>query len=88
MDERDKTCRTCRGKQSVYGVLVWKPKGKRKLEGARRRWENNIKMEFHEIVCRVVDWIDLAQQRDKRPDYVNGMIQFRFSQNADNFLTS
>ena len=65
-----------------------KPEEKRKLGRPRRGWENNIKMEFHEIVWRAVDWSDMAQQRDKRRDYANAAINVRVSQNADNFLTS
>ena len=81
-------CSTYGGKQSAYGVLVEKPEGKRKLERARRRWKNNIKMDFHELGCQAVDWIDLAQRRNKRRDFVNAVMNFRVSQNADNFLIS
>jgi len=88
MDETDGACSNYGGKQSAYVVLVGKPEGKRQLERARRGCENNIKMEFHEIVCRAVDWIDLAQQRDKRRDYLNAVINVQVSKIADNFLTS
>jgi len=43
-------------RRSVYRVLVGKPEGKR----PRRRWEDNIKMDFQEVGCVVVDWIELA----------------------------
>jgi hypothetical protein len=42
-----------------YRVLVGKPEGKRPLRRLRRRYEDNIKMDFQEIE-RDVDWIDLA----------------------------
>jgi len=49
----------------VYGVLVEKPEGKRQLGRPRRRWEDNIKMDLQEVGCGSVDWIDLAQDRDR-----------------------
>jgi len=88
MDKTDGACSNYGGKQSAHGVLVGKPAGKRQLERARRGCGNNIKMEFHEIVCRAVDWTDLAQQMDKRRNYANAVINVQVSQNADNFLTS
>ena len=49
----------------VYRVLVGKPEGKRPLGRARRRWEDNIKMNLQEVGCRIMDWIELAQDRDR-----------------------
>jgi hypothetical protein len=46
-------------------VLVGKPVGKRPLGRPRRRWEDNIKMDLQEVECRDMDWIDLAQDRDR-----------------------
>ena len=42
-----------------------KPEGKRPLGRPRRRWEDNIKMELQEVGCEGMDWIDLAQDRDR-----------------------
>ena len=42
-----------------------KPEGTRPLERPRRRCENNIKMDLWEVVWRVMDWIALAQDRDR-----------------------
>jgi len=50
----------------VYRVLVGKPEGKRPLGRLRRRWEDNIKMDLHEVRCGGMDWIELAQGRDRR----------------------
>ena len=47
-------------KRGVYRVFVGKPEGKRPLGKRRRRWDNNIKMDL-----QIMDWIDLAQDRDK-----------------------
>jgi hypothetical protein len=47
-------------RSSVYGVLVGKPEGKRRLERPRRRWENNIKMDLQEVGCGCIEGIELA----------------------------
>jgi hypothetical protein len=52
-------------KRGVYRVLVRKPEGKRPLGRPRRRWEDNIKMDLQEVGCGVMDWIELAQDRDR-----------------------
>jgi hypothetical protein len=49
----------------VYRVLVEKPEGKRLLGGPRLRWEYNIRMDLREVGCGAVDWIGLAQDRDR-----------------------
>jgi hypothetical protein len=38
-------------RRSVYNILVGNNEGKRPLGRPRRRWENNIKMDLHEVVC-------------------------------------
>jgi len=52
-------------RRGVYGVLVGKPDGKRPLGRPRRRWEDNIKMNLQEVGCGGMDWIELAQDRDR-----------------------
>ena len=52
-------------RRGVYRVLVGKPEGKRPLGRPRRRWEVNIKMDLKEVRCRGMDWIELAQDRDR-----------------------
>jgi hypothetical protein len=52
-------------KRGVYRVLVGKPKGKRPLGRPRHRWEDNIKMNIQKVGCGVMDWIELAQDRDR-----------------------
>jgi hypothetical protein len=44
---------------------VGKPEGKRPLGRPRRRWEDNIKMDLREVGCGGMDWIELAQDRDR-----------------------
>jgi len=52
-------------RRSVNRVLVGKHEGKRPLGGPRRRWEDNIRMELQEVGCGDMDWIKLAQDRDR-----------------------
>jgi hypothetical protein len=49
----------------VYTVLVGKPEGKRPLVRPRHRWEDHIKAYSQEVGCGSLDWIDLAQDRDR-----------------------
>ena len=52
-------------RRGMYRVLVGKPEGKRPLGGPRHRWEDNIKMDLQELGCGGMDWIELAQDRDR-----------------------
>ena len=53
-----------------------------------RRWEDNIKMDVQEIECGGMDWIELAQDRDRWPALVTAVMNLRVPYNAGNFLTS
>ena len=61
----------------VHRVLVGKPEGKRPLGRPRHRWEENIKMALQEVGCRGMDWIKLAQDRDRWQALVTGVMNFR-----------
>ena len=63
--------------RGVYRVLVGKPEGKKPLLRPRRRWEDNIKMDFQEVGCEGMEWIDLAQNRDRWRALVNVVMNFR-----------
>jgi hypothetical protein len=65
--------------RGVYRVLVGKPEGKKPLVRLRRRWEDNIKMDFSELGCEGMDWIDLAQDRDRWRTLVNAVMKQRVS---------
>jgi hypothetical protein len=52
-------------RRGIYRVLVGKPEGKRPLGRSRIRWEDNIKMDLQEVGCVGMDWIKLAQDRDR-----------------------
>jgi hypothetical protein len=58
----------------AYGVLVWRPEGKRPLGRPRRRWEDNIKMNLQAVGLGNVNWVDLAQDRDRWQAVVNAVM--------------
>jgi hypothetical protein len=51
--------------RGAYRVLVERPEGRRPFGRPRRRWEINIKMDLQEVGWRGMDWIDMAQDRDR-----------------------
>ena len=56
----------CMGERRVvYRVLVGKPEGTRPLGRPIRRWADNIEMDLQEVGCGGMDWIELAQDRDR-----------------------
>jgi hypothetical protein len=57
--------------RNVYRVLMGKPEGKRPLGRPRYRWEDGIRMDLREIGWRSVEWIQLAQDRDRWRAVVN-----------------
>ena len=63
--------------RGVYRVLVGKPKGKRPLARSRRRWADNFIMDLQEVGCGHVDWIGLAQDRDRWRTLVSGVMNLR-----------
>ena len=52
--------------RGLYRVVVGKPEGKRPLGIPRHRWEDNIKMDLQEVGGGGLDWIELAENRDRR----------------------
>jgi hypothetical protein len=63
--------------RNVYKILVGKPKGKRPFGRPRRIWEDNIKMDLRGIGFEGVNWIHLAQDRDRCLAVVNMAISLR-----------
>jgi len=64
-------------KSCVYRVLVGKPEGKRPLGRPRHRWEHNIKLNLQEVKCKGMDWIDLAQDKERWRALVNVVMNLR-----------
>jgi hypothetical protein len=64
--------------RGMYRVLVGKPEGKRPLGRPRCRWEENIKMDLQDAGCGGMDWIELAQDRDRWRALVNAVMTFGF----------
>jgi hypothetical protein len=64
-------------KRKVCKVLVGKPEGKKPLGKPRRRWEDGIRMDLREIGLGGVDWIRLAQDRDRWRDVVSAVMNLR-----------
>ena len=74
--------------EGVFRFLVGKPEGKRPLGRHRRRWVDNIRMDLQEVGCGYMDWIGLAQDRDRWRTLVSAVMNLQFPWNAGNFLTS
>jgi hypothetical protein len=66
---------------------VGKPEGKVPPERQRIRWEENIKMDLQEMGYRDMDWIELAQDRDRRRALVNAVTNLHVPLNAGNFCS-
>ena len=63
--------------RGVYRVLLGKPEGKRPLGRPRRRWVVNIKMDLQEVGCGYIDWMGLAQDRDRWRTLECAVMNFR-----------
>jgi len=63
--------------REVYKVLMGKPEGKRPLGRPRRRWVDNIRMNLQEVGSGYVDWIGLAQDRDRWRTLVSAVMSLR-----------
>jgi len=64
-------------KRGVCRVLVRKHEGKRPLGRPRHKWEYNNKIVLHEVGFRDMDWIEMAQDRDRWRAIVNAVINLR-----------
>ena len=54
-----------------------KSEGKRSLGGPRRRWKDNIKMDLQEVGCSGMDWIELAQDRERWRALMNAVMNLQ-----------
>jgi hypothetical protein len=63
--------------RGAYRFLVGRPEGRRPLGRPRRRLKDNIKMDLQEVGWGVMDWIDMAQDRDRWRALVNAEMNLR-----------
>jgi len=63
-------------RRGIYRVVVGKPEGKRQLGRPRRIWEDNIKMDLQKVGWGM-DWIDLAQDKDRWRVLLEAVINLR-----------
>ena len=63
--------------RGVYRVLVRKQEGRRPLGRPRRRWVDNNRIDLQEVGCGHVDWIGLAQERDRWRTLVSEVMNLR-----------
>jgi len=64
-------------RRGVYRVLVGKPEGKRPMWRPRRRWVDNIRMDLQELGCGYMEWIGLAQDRDRWRPLASAVMKIR-----------
>jgi len=57
--------------------FVGKPEGRRPLRRPRHRWEDNIRMDLREVGCECVDWMELAQDRERWCALVSAVMNLR-----------
>ena len=80
--------RTAYFEKLLFYKLSPEPEGKRPLGRPRRRWVDSIRMDLQEVGCGYMDWIGLAQDRDRWRTLVSAVMNLRVPWNAGNFLTS
>jgi len=63
--------------RGVYRVLLGKPEGRRPLGIPTRMWVDNIRMDLQEVECGYMDWIGLAQDRERWRKLVSAVMNLR-----------
>jgi hypothetical protein len=63
--------------RGAYRILVGRPEGRRPLGRPRRRWEDNIKIDLQEVGWGGMNWIDMAQDRDRWRVLVSAIMNLR-----------
>jgi hypothetical protein len=70
-------CSTNGEKRYAYRLLVGNPEGRRPIGRPRRRWVDNIRTDLAEVGWSNVDWIGLAQDRNRWRALVNSKLNLR-----------
>jgi len=63
--------------RGVYRVLLGKTEGRIPMGRRRRRWVDNIRMDLQEVGCGYMDWIGLAQDRERWRTLVSAVMNLR-----------
>jgi hypothetical protein len=64
--------------KSVYmKQFLWAPERKRPFGRHRHRWKDNTRMDLQEVECGVMDWIEVAEDRDRWQALVNAVMNLR-----------
>jgi hypothetical protein len=74
---RGESCSAYGGQESCIQGFMGEHEGKRPLGRPRLRWEDDIKMDLQEVGCGGMDWIELAQDRDRWRALVNAVMNRR-----------
>jgi hypothetical protein len=61
----------------TYRILVGRPEGRRPLGRPRHRWDDNIKKDLQDVAWEGIDWIDMAQDRDRWRAVVSAVMNLR-----------
>ena len=64
-------------RRAVYRVLIWQRERKRPVRNGRRGCDDNIKVDLQEVGSGCVEWIELAQGRDRWRALVNAVMKLR-----------
>jgi hypothetical protein len=67
-----------RERRGTYSIFVGRPEGRRPLVRPRHKWDDNIKMDLQEVGWGVMDWMELAEDRDRWRAPVNAVMNLWF----------
>jgi hypothetical protein len=81
-DEMGGTCSTNGREEEAYGLLAGKSEGRRPVGRPERTWLDNSRMDLLEVGWGEVDWIGLAEDRDRWRALVSSVLNLRVPQNA------
>jgi hypothetical protein len=85
-NEMGEACTTYGESRGAFRVLVRKPEGERQLGRPRHTQKDHIKIDLQEVGCGGIDWITLAQDRNRCQTCVNAVMNIPVPKNAGNFL--
>ena len=71
------TCSTYRGQERCIQGFGGEPERNRPLVRPSHRWEDNIKIDLQEVGCGGMDWIEVAQDRDRWRAHKNAVMKLR-----------